>query len=41
MPKMYYFSNSFPKSAKRGAPRPQRFLVFNIDDLKLGDLTKL
>jgi len=39
---MHYFSDDFQKLPSAiGAYCPQRSLFFNIDDLKLGDLTKL
>jgi len=38
MPKIHYFSNKYRQELE--AHRPQRPLIFNIGDLKLGDLTK-
>jgi len=42
MIKMHYFSYKFSKIAKRwGLTAIKRPLIFNISDLKLGDLIKL
>jgi len=38
---MHCFSNKFSKSPSAGGSPPPRPLIFNIGDLKLGDLTKL
>jgi len=40
--KMHYFHIKFSNIAKRwGLSAPRRFLIFDLGDLKLPDLTKL